>query len=107
MSKIGNYNLELQEVANDLGFSTVQEALDSGKYELVDGELKYIDEQTKAHEAWLIERNGLLNDLNILKDFLDGISNNHNTIELPAIFNTNQMFDVISRAIEFIEKGEV
>lgn len=30
MSKLGNINLELQDQANELGFETVQEALDHG-----------------------------------------------------------------------------
>lgn len=33
MSKIGNYNMELQEVANELGYSTVQEAIAAGNTE--------------------------------------------------------------------------
>lgn len=38
MSKIGAYNLDLQERANELGYETVMDAMNNG-YELISGQL--------------------------------------------------------------------
>lgn len=67
MSKIGNYNLEVEEELrdqlNELGFESLQDALGAG-WELYEGELvKRKDELTKAHEAWLKEKKATLEDL--------------------------------------------
>lgn len=63
MSKSGNYYLELQEQANELGFESVQEAFDNG-YEVVGEKLvEKKDEQTQAHEAWLEEKKRVLGGL--------------------------------------------
>lgn len=58
----------LQECAEELGFSTIREALDAGYHEvqdLVTGifTLEKLDEQEKAHEAWLKAREIVLGDL--------------------------------------------
>lgn len=63
--------IQLQECAEELGFSTIYEALDAGYHEvqdLVTGTftLEKIDdlvEQQKAHEAWLKERDEVLGGL--------------------------------------------
>ena len=63
--------IQLQECAEELGFSTIYEALDAGYHEvqdLVTGTftLEKIDdlvEQNKAHEAWLKERDEVLGGL--------------------------------------------
>ena len=63
--------IQLQECAENLGFSTIYEALDAGYHEvqdLVTGTftLEKIDdlvEQNKAHEAWLKERDEVLGGL--------------------------------------------
>ena len=65
--------IQLQECAEDLGFSTITEALDAGYHEVQDlvagtFTLEKIDEQEKAHEAWLKERDGVLADLRLLLD---------------------------------------
>lgn len=92
MSKIGRVNLELQEQANELGFSTVQEALDNG-YE-VDYENETLkDPQEAAHEAWLKERE------EVIKGLVDCYKHLHG---FPP-----EVYDKILRAIEFIKKGEV
>lgn len=65
MSKIGQYALDIQEQVNEMGFSTIQEALDAG-YEVIDDTLVKADELEKAHEAWLKEKDELLGDLNNL-----------------------------------------
>ena len=83
MSKIGNVNLELQEEANRLGFSTVQEALDNG-YEVrqftegigdlecddIVERLVKIDSEVEAHEAWLEKKRALIKKLVDARDDL-------------------------------------
>ena len=90
--------LEVQEQAEELGFSTTQEALDNG-FEVVrkqNGEpylaqfLSAEDEQDKAHEAWLKERFKVLADLKYLMKETDD----------------DDTKDALKRAINFIEKGE-
>ena len=98
MSNIGKVNLDLQEQANELGFSTVQEAVDNG-YVIIYNEdetgvrlMKNEDWQhLQAHNEWLIERETILNELRMLAD-----------VHLP-----NAVRNVIGETIEFIEKGEV
>lgn len=97
MSDIGKVNLDLQEQANELGFSTVQEAVDNG-YAIVydvDNEAKLMKNEDwqhlQAHNAWLIERETILNGLRMLAD-----------VHLP-----NAVINVIGETIKFIEKGEV
>lgn len=97
MSNIGKVNLDLQEQANELGFSTVQEAVDNG-YAIVydvDDEPKLMTEEDcqhlQAHNEWLIERETILNELRMLAD-----------AHLP-----NAVRNVIGETIKFIEKGEV
>lgn len=72
MSKIGQYALGIQKQANELGFSTIQEALDNG-YEIIEDVLtKKVDsydalaELEKAHEEWKKKKKGVLGDLNNL-----------------------------------------
>ena len=63
--------IQLQECAEELGFSTIYEALDAGYHEVQDlvagtFTLEKIDdlvEQNKAHEAWLKERDEVLDGL--------------------------------------------
>ena len=63
--------IQLQECAENLGFSTIYEALDAGYHEVQDlvagtFTLEKIDdlvEQNKAHEAWLKERDEVLGGL--------------------------------------------
>lgn len=97
MSNIGKINLDLQEQANELGFSTVQEAIDNG-YAVIydkDNEAKLMKEEDwqhlQAHNEWLIERETILNELRMLAD-----------VHLP-----NAVRNVIGETINFIEKGEV
>jgi len=97
MSKIGTVNLDLQEQANELGFSTVQEAVDNGYVAIYndDGEVKFMKKEDwqhqQAHNEWLMERETILNELRMLAD-----------VHLP-----NAVRNVIGETIEFIEKGEV
>lgn len=68
--------IQLQESAEDLGFSTIQEALDAGYHEVQDLEhntfklekIANLADQAyaEAHEAWLEEKEQVLNDLDIV-----------------------------------------
>lgn len=97
MSNIGKVNLDLQEQANELGYSTVQEALDNG-YVVVyhdDGEVDFMKEEDwqhqQAHNEWLMERDTILNKIRMLRGE-----------HLP-----NAVREVLGEVLEFIEKGEV
>ena len=99
MSKMSTLNLELQEQANELGFSTVQEALDNG-YEIDYENETLKDSQTAAHEAWLKEK--VLKELHSLLQFnKDGANTNY-----ELAYMLEKSLDKIKHAIEFIEKGE-
>ena len=97
MSNIGKVNLDLQEQANELGFSTVQEAIDNGYVVTYneDDEVKLMKNEDwqhlQAHNAWLTERETILNEVRMLAD-----------AHLP-----NAVRNVIGETIKFIEKGEV
>lgn len=93
--------IQLQECAEELGFSTITEAIDAGYHEVQDLDdntftLEKIDvaeyEQQKAHEAWLEERDALLKDLREQEQMAR---------ESYEVDHT-----VIKHAIDFIEKGE-
>lgn len=78
MSRMGNYNLQLQEQAEELGFSTTQEALDRGYHVVEDlvtnyATLKKLDEEELAHEAWLKEKEKVLNSLKDAIKFIEGV----------------------------------
>ena len=91
----------LQERAEELGFSTITEAIDAGYHEVQDLDnntftLEKIDvaeyEQQKAHEAWLEEKRQVLNDLDIVAHS-DSVPYEHK--------------EIVKQAIEFIRKGEM
>lgn len=88
MSKIGNFNLEMTEKVNELGYDTVEEAIadgwDSNEFYASYHEVKR-DEQEKAHEAWLKEKQVVVGDL---KNLL-----------IHGVFD----FDIIKHALDFIE----
>ena len=68
--------IQLQERAEELGFSTIAEALDAGYHEVQDlvagtFTLEKIDEQEKAHEAWLKERDEVVADLTSVYNDID------------------------------------
>lgn len=83
MSKMSQLHAELSEQANELGFETIQDAVNSGyvvdydKGKLVKYGLGYSEtveyltkEQEKAHEAWLKERDEVLEELKQLHERL-------------------------------------
>lgn len=87
----------LQERAEELGFSTITEAIDAGYHEVQDlvagtFTLEKIDEQEKAHKAWLEEREEVLGELISV----------YNDIDVPK-----DLKKYIKHAIEFVKKGEV
>lgn len=93
--------IQLQECAEELGFSTITEAIDAGYHEVQDLDnntftLEKIDvaeyEQQKAHEAWLEEREEVLGELISV----------YNDIDVPK-----DLKKYIKHAIEFVKKGEV
>lgn len=120
MSKIGRVNLELQEQANELGYDTVQEALDNGC--VVGTELfgdaprlvkpidmqKKLDELEEAHKAWLKEKKEVLEELDVLdtyfKEVIDATAAEH---DLEETYIFTQLKGYVKDAIEFIKKGEV
>ena len=72
MSKMSQLHAELSERASELGFETLQQALDNGYHinyrnkdtvELMKRQGYEEEEQEKAHKAWLEERDALLKDL--------------------------------------------
>lgn len=88
MSKMSQLHAELSEQAYELGYLTLDQALADG-YE-VDYRTsrleKSVDGREQAHNDWLKRKEGVLLDLETLK-------NNINT--------------TIDRAIDFIKKGEI
>ena len=103
--------IQLQESAESLGFGTIQQALDAGYHEVQDlvagtFTLEKIDEQEKAHEAWLEEKRKTLNELNSILNAINGQAyNNFSDYELLTFIKNNKQ--IIAKAIEFIEKGEM
>lgn len=97
MSKIGNYNLELQEQANELGFENLQEAIENGyTIDFAEQKLVSLDElQNIAHEEWLKEKQVVLGDLN---NMLIGLS--------TAGKSDSTEYGIIQHAIKFINEGE-
>lgn len=88
----------LQERAEELGFSTITEAIDAGYHEVQDlvagtFTLEKIDEQEKAHEAWLKERAAHLEALRTAAALC--VDNG-----IPSVA------DDITEAVDFFERGE-
>lgn len=97
MSKIGQVNFGLQEQAEELGFESVQSALDCG-YKAVlckDGEMKLVQDADaallEAHEKWEAKRKLIVDELTMLL---------HDT---PY----EEYKRVIKDTINFIREGEV
>lgn len=91
--------IQLQENAEELGFRTIQEALDNGYNEvqdLVNGtfKLEKVDEQEEAHEAWLRERDEVLSIIESVKEDI---------VELNGGNNEHVAIDELNRVIDFVE----
>ena len=85
--------IQLQESAEDLGFGSIQQALDAGYHEVQDLEhntfkLEKLDELEKAHKAWLKERD----------EVLGGLMN----LMVHSVYD----YDTVIKAYNFIKKGE-
>lgn len=97
MSKISRANLNLQEQAEELGFETVQSALDCG-YKAVlckDGEMKLVQDADaallEAHEKWEAKKKEIIDKLEMLIN------------DTPyKIYK-----DTLRETIKFIQEGEV
>lgn len=96
MSKLGRENFSLQEQAEELGFESVQEALDNDYFALIEkDESKLIPkdewELKKAHEAWCAERDTIVAKLEMLIN------------DTPyKVYK-----DTLKETIAFIKRGEV
>lgn len=91
MSKMSNLALELDELAVELGFEDLEDAMNNG-YEWVQDDnnephlVKIEDEQEKAHEAWLEEQQIVLGGLM--------------TLMIHKVYD----HDIIERAYNFIKE---
>lgn len=108
MSKMSQLHAELSEQANELGFETIQDAVNSGyvvdydKGKLVKYGLGYSEtveylakEQEKAHEAWLKEKENLLY---LLKEFAV-------QFEGTLVHRHKEFFDLYRRLEKFIKEA--
>ena len=120
MSKMSQAHAELEEQAYEYGFNSLQEALDTGAYEVVYGPYRaYLDKKVqsikpqledqkaeleeryktlveldKAHKAWLKEKEFLLKRLNAAADYLE-------------MTEEKEVAEIVKDAIDFIKKGEM
>jgi len=86
MSKIGSYNLMLQEQAEELGFETTQQALDAGC--VVEGDCnqpRLVEPLELAHRAWEKEKEEALNAINRLKTSMENVYGDDFKPEIAAI----------------------
>lgn len=108
MSKMSQLHAELTEQATELGFETIQDALNSGydvdyeKGKLVKRGLSYSETveflakaHEEAHEAWLADKETALEGLD---DLLRNLKQNNGEAWKIA---------VVEFVINFIKKGEV
>ena len=119
MSKMSQAHAELEEQAYEYGFNSLQEALDTGAYEVVYGPYRaYLDkklqsmepqlkaqkaeleeryktlvELNKAHEAWLKEKEVQLERLDAAVGYLEMIKE-------------AEVAKIVKDAVDFIKKGE-
>ena len=111
MSKMSELAMELDDQAMELGFEGYEEALAKGYEWVIDTRgnavlYKASEELDKAHEAWLEEKRKILNELNSILNAINGQAyNNFSDYELLTFIKNNKQ--IIAKAIEFIEKGEM
>lgn len=93
MSKMSEIAMLLDDQAAELGFESYEEALAKGYViDYLQGKLVKQDEQESAHEAWLKEREEVLDGLDIVAHS-DAVPFEHK--------------EIVKQAIEFIRKGEM
>lgn len=95
MSKMSQLHAELSEQAAELGFESLGEAEQAGYgVDWENGKLiKVEDELEKAHEAWLEEREEVLEELRNLHEYFVEEDDLHYSI-------------VVAKAIKLLEEGE-
>lgn len=96
MSKIGKVNLELQEQAEELGFESVQEALDNGyTVIMLNGNPQFVQNfdvaLEEAHQDYLHHKQIIINNLEMLM--------------ADAPYKVYK--DTLQDAINFLKEGEV
>ena len=103
MSKMSQLAMELDEQAVELGFKDREDAMDNGYEVMSDGNfarlVKTEDEQDKAHEAWLEEREEVFEMIdNMEKDIVDSVGKKEG--------HPRYWVDTLERIRAFVEKGE-
>lgn len=101
MSKISQLHAELSEQASELGFESLGEAEQAG-YGVDWGTGKLIEPQELAHEAWLKEKEQVLNGLKSLIEF----ENFQEKMLGDEYIDTGEK-EILKRACDFIKKGEM
>lgn len=101
MSKISNFNIEMTEKVNELGYDTVEEAIADG-WDSNEFYMSYmknvIDEREEAHRAWLEEREEVISGLKRMLDLWKEPYTDH-----ELAYALGQYQDSIGKAIEFIK----
>ena len=102
MSKMSQLHAELEEQAYEKGYESLDEALNDGA--TIVGETlvtrddlpskKEVDERQQAHEAWLKERDEVIKGLQATWFYLNNLGEKEDA-------------DNVSRAMKFIEQGEM
>lgn len=99
MGKLSEIAMELDDQAGELGFESYEDAIERGGYE-IDYEnarlWKPLEEYDEAHEAWLKERDEVLQGLEEVKEDIINMTGNNKHLDVELIID----------AIDFIEKGE-
>lgn len=102
MSKMSQLHAELEQQAYEKGYESLDEALNDGA--TIVGETlvtrddlptkKVVDERQQAHEAWLKERDEVIKRLQATWFYLNNLGEKEDA-------------DNVSRAMKFIEEGEM
>lgn len=96
MSKMSQLHAELSEQAAELGFESLGEAEQAG-YAIDYDRCKLVDGRELAHEAWLKERDEVLESID------NAIYHNRKLNDDKATYEQT----VLQRAKDFIKKGEM
>ena len=99
MSKMSQLHVELTEQANQLGFETIEEAEANG-YEVDYEKQKLVDSRQLAHEAWVREKEGVLQDLASLSSYYMHLAD-------AGDRRAKETKDILENTINFIMKGEM
>lgn len=102
MSKMSQLHAELEQQAYEKGYESLDEALNDGATIiggtlLTGDDIKYVgtkDAQEQAHEAWLKERDEVVKGLQSTWFYLNNLGEKEDA-------------DNVSRAMKFIEEGEM